>query len=499
MFKNLKFMGVLVLTVLLLTNCNKEAKQDPTALGEITFAPLDIDPDKDYDIECVEGTATHARVRISDNADGTGNPQTFYPAVFMIDGKLKTQSIKLAPGDYYLQEFTLMTDGDDAGDHQNGNHVPLKSTPMTGSPYAQYVSYSLSHLFHVVAFEKYEYWIEVLCYIPVHYEDFGFTWWEVRELTIRTQCFFGDFCIKHLPDYVGSLYAVNGLQLDEVAIFKIKAYRNGFPIGIFSNSGWDGQGNYLFDSPLCVEYADYDNEDDHFEFELWIYVKVGNVFQYKYFHTWTFDDDEMLPTGEDWVVEFVLGNCNYLPEGLVLPPYMNLPCGFEYWVTGSDSTFFTGHFSGIDTGNPNLGGGYDIADGSYGTWCADLDHTIGGGVYTMCAYSSLYFEEIPWSCDNNENDDTDWSSMQDEFGRLNWVLNNMNLFAGYSVAEFQDGIWNIMEQMDSPVNTPARDMYELAWPHENFSPLPGGYAAVVRVDLGGNCNNTQLTFRSVDP
>ena len=75
----------------------------------------------------------------------------------------------------------------------------------------------------------------------------------------------------------------------------------------------------------------------------------------------------------------------------------------------------------------------------------------------------------------------------------------MNLFAGYSVTEFQHGIWNIMEQMDSPVNTPARDMYDLAWPHENFSPLPGGYAAVVLVDLGGNCNNTQLTFRSVDP
>ena len=481
MFKNLKFMGAFVLAALLLTNCNKEAKQDPTALGEITFAPLDIDPDKDYDTTfCVDGTADYARV----NIDG----DYYYPAVFLIDGKLKTQSIKLDPGTYTLLEFSLM---DDMGTETMADDVVLKSTPMTGSPFAQYVSYSLGHDFDVVAFEKHEYWIEVLCYVPIHYEEFGFTWWEVRELTIRTQCFFGDFCIKHLPDYEGSLYALNGLQLDEVAIFKIVATHNGDPIGTFMNTYYDDQQNFVFDSPLCVEYADYDNEDDHFEFELWIYVKVGNVFQYVYFHTWEFDDDEMLPTGEDWIVEFVLGNCVYLPEGLVLPPYMNLPCDFEYSIN-VDGEAYDAYFSGTFAG---IGPGYDIGNGTFGTWCADLEHFITPGhVYDMCAYSSLYLNLLPSSCD----DFIDWSLRGDEFARVNWLFNHLDLLPARTTDQMQNAIWKLMG-FNPALDATSLAIVALAMPHNNFSPLPGGWAAVLMYDLGGDCVNTQITFRVVDP
>jgi len=481
MFKNLKFMGVLVLSVLLLTNCNKEAKQDPTQKGELAFAAIDIDPDKDFDVECVEGTATYARVNIDGNM--------YYPAVFIIDGQLKTQSIKLDPGCYSLMEFSLV---DGKGTETMDDDVVLKSTPMTGSNYAQYVTYGLEHEICVVAFEKTELYIDVLCYVEVHYEDFGFLWWDVRELTIRTQCFFGDFCIKHLPDYEGSLYELNGLQLDEVAIFKIKATRNGDDIGTFYNTSYDDQQNFVFDSPLCVEYADYDNELDEFCFELYIYVKVGNEFQYVYFHSWYFNDDEMIPSGDDgdWVVDFVLGNCVYTPTDLLLPPYMNLPCGFNYAVTvDNPDYYFNGHFAGI-------GPGYDIQDGIYGAWCADLDHFITPGVwYEMCAYSSLYLNLLPSSCDNY----IDWSLKGDEFGRLNWVFNNLNLMPPYSAADMQDAIWLIMGF--SPANPSATSLAiaALAAPHANFSPLPGGWAAVLLYDLGGDCVNTQITFRVVDP
>ena len=465
------------MSILLLTNCNKEAKQDPVNQGELVFAPMDITPDKDWICDLTL-TVKYAHVII--------NGVDYYPLTFVIDGKLYTQAIKLDAGAYLVEYFALM---DDMGTPDKVDDKIVKATPMYDSDYAQYVEYPLYREIVIVAFQKFELRIEVLCYMEVHYEYFGFFWFEVRELTIRTQCFFGDFCIKHLPDYYGSLYELDGLQLDEVAIFKIVATRNGDPIGTFHNTYWDDQQNFLFDSPLCVEYADYDNEEDHFLFELWIYVKVGNTFDYVLFHTWHFYDDEMIPTGPDWVVDFVLGNCNYTEPDLLLPPYMNLPWFFDFWVTTDNpNSYFNAHFDGI-------GPGYDIADGVYPAWCADLLHFITPGThYNMCAFSSLYLNLLPSSCDPN----LDWGLMHDEFGRLNWVFNNLVLLPPYNAAQMQDAIWLIMGFDVPGADATSLAIAALAAPHAYFSPLPGGWAAVLYFDMA-DCINVQITFRVVDP
>jgi hypothetical protein len=60
-------------------------------------------------------------------------------------------------------------------------------------------------------------------------------------------------------------------------------------------------------------------------FKLYIYVRVGSNFQYKYFHTWTLENDESFATGSDGIVDFVMGNCNYSYATLLLAPYQNLP------------------------------------------------------------------------------------------------------------------------------------------------------------------------------
>lgn len=485
MLNKIKFLGIILMSILLLTNCNKEAKQDPVKEGELVFAPITITPDKDWDWQCDdELIVTNAHVVIDGN--------DYFPLTFVIDGKLYTQAIKLAEGNHTVSYFALI---DNTADLADLTLAPIiKATPTAGSYFAHYVSDPVSFDVYITAFRKFELRIEVLCYVPAVYEYFGFFWFEVRELTIRYQCFFGDFCIKHLPDYYGSLYELNGLQLDEVAIFKIKAYRNGDDIGTFHNTFVDDN-ELIFFEPLCVEYADYDNETDYFLFELWIYVKVGNDFEYVHFYTWEFMDDQVIEDlygiGEDGVMEFVLGNCNYSDTDLLLPPWMNLPCGFQYGVTDDNPDyFFTGHYDGI-------GDGYDIQDGIFGGWCADMGHTITLETwYTMCAYSSLYLHLLPESCDPG----IDWSLRGDEFGRLNWVFNHIYLMPpGYTAADMQDAIWIIMGFNPNDPSDNSLAIVLLAAPHADYSPLPGGNAAVLLYDLNGDCVNTQITFRIIDP
>lgn len=471
-------MGILVLSVFLLTNCNKEAKQDDSAKqGEITFAPIEINPDKDFDFICEDGTVTHARVVI----DG----EYYYPLTFVLDGKLFTQAIKLDAGAHLLEEFSLMdNDGYPADDH--ANHRVLKSTPMYDSEFEEFVQWPLYREFYIEPFQKYDMWIEVLCYIPAYYDYFGFQWFQVHEIIVREQCFFGDICLKHPADYEGSLYEEGGLDIDEIAIFEIKVYRNGDLVGGGNNDQTFNNG------PLCIQYADRLDMVDTFDFELWILVKVGNGFQKVLFHTWTFNDDEMLDNGGDGVVEFVLGNCNYSPTDLLLPPWMNLPCEFDYQVTQFPygPSYFQVNFSGI-------GAGYDIYDGLWDAWCADLGHTIGvGPVYEMCAYSSLYPWLLPPSC----QPDLDWTTKGAELNRVNWLFNNLDGLPAATSGEFQDAIWLIMG--DNPANPAAVSILiaSLAQAHGDYSPLPGGWAAILMYEIGGDdCTNTQITFVVVDP
>ena len=103
MLNNIKLIGVIFLSVLLLTNCKKENK-DTQEAGELVFAPIDaVDTEKDgidiFDVACNELLVV-AKARV--NLNGT----LYYPATFMSEGKLLTQSIKLPPGDYKILEIT---------------------------------------------------------------------------------------------------------------------------------------------------------------------------------------------------------------------------------------------------------------------------------------------------------------------------------------------------------------------------------------------------------
>ena len=334
MLKMIKYIGIVFLSFLLLTNCKKEEKQDQSQQGELVFAPIEITPDKGvWDWECdPELSVVYALVII----DGVEH----YPYTFVLDGKLYTQAIKLDAGAHVLEYFALM---DDMGTPETKiDDEIVKATPMDDSEYARFVEYTLHKPITIVAFQKFELKIDVLCYIKSVYEYFGFFWFEVTEITIREQCFFGDFCLPNLTDYEGSYYELNGLLIDEVAIFKIMAFRNGDPIGEFENTYME-EDELIFYEPMCIKYADYDNAEDHFEFELWIYVKVAEDFEYVLFHTWEFMDAEKIENGGDGVVEFVLGDCVYSETDFLFPPYINQYfTGISTWIEDiylGDTTF----------------------------------------------------------------------------------------------------------------------------------------------------------------
>jgi hypothetical protein len=124
-------------------------------------------------------------------------------------------------------------------------------------------------------------------------------------------------------DFQGSDYEnlTGGLQMDMPAIYKIHIFRtfNGETIEV-PNSPFTNLGNE--NQPLCVKYPDRIRiAGEEFSFELHILVPDGDGgFEYQHYHTFTSTDGGPLSTdpGENNVVEFVLGNCNYSPTDLLL-------------------------------------------------------------------------------------------------------------------------------------------------------------------------------------
>jgi hypothetical protein len=84
--------------------------------------------------------------------------------------------------------------------------------------------------------------------------------------------------------------------------------------------------NYGVGSPVCVQYPDNLSVDgEEFKVVLNILIQQGTVFELVEFHTWLFNDDQMIvaaPPASDGVVDFVLGTCNLSETDLqlALPP-----------------------------------------------------------------------------------------------------------------------------------------------------------------------------------
>jgi hypothetical protein len=410
--------------------------------------------------------------------DGT----TYTTDVYYIDGQPFTKAIKLAPGTYHITDFELKTDNNTPDPTDD---TIIAATPADGSDYAGFVTDGVPITFDVTGFTKIQIPVEVLCFQDYQYNEFGFFWYTYDQIVVRTQCFFGDFCVKNPDDYTGSLYAqqAGGLKLDMPAIFQIEVKRNGQPLKVVNNEAWLGVGQ-----PLCVSYPDELDSTDNYEFILSVLVRVGDNFEYKPFHTWTFSDDGMINAGDDGVVDFVLGNCVQSDADFTFAPYMNLPETVDMTIQYPGDP---GYWDlAINSVSPNAT--YDLHTGNYAGFCGDHDNVIGSGNHNANVYSSLVSDNWPAGMP------FDLATIS----KVNWLFNHLSYYSmdpnSLTQAQgliIQDAIWKLINNIST--SGVAAQMATDASTHGDFSPLPGGYAAVLFVT---NDNpGYQLIFTIVDP
>ena len=477
-----------ILILIPLVSCQEKEADPAVNEQDVVFNALEVIPGNGLkstdDWECKELEPDYAHIII----DG----QDHFPSLYRLDGKLYTQAIKLLPGVHTVSQFLLMDDHMTPG-IMSDDEIVMATPYAPPAPYGVFVTKPLDFTFSVLSFEKTEIDVEVLCFEDHDYLEFGFDWFAVTEIVVREQCFFGDFCVKNPADYTGSYYAnqSTGLQIDMPAIFKIVVKKNGAPLPNSPFTNASSGANWGVGAPVCIQYPDNLNvEGDEFTFELWIYVKTGNNFSFKKFHTWTFEDEEMIPAGEDGVVDFVLGSCNLTSPDLLLAPYQNLPTSASINIAQpADPGFWNVYVNSVYPA-----GSYDLPVYVNLTgWCGNKNNTIGNGNHNMNVYTSLY--------------STGWPAGMpftlDKIARVNWLFNNLDNYGmdvlTISDAEgdiIQDALWNILN--GTATTGLALTMADDSGTHGDFVPLPGGWAAVlfVKSNMPGMY---QLIFTMIDP
>ncbi len=508
-----KFALLIGTAALVFASCTKEMPgTDPNAPQDVIFtSPLTDGGLKGLKTGppalCTNPDADYALVAIGD--------KTFYPAVFTVNNVLYTQAIKLAPGTHVLSTFALIHDVNhdtqfnvDGTRSNFSDDVVVRATPQTGSDFAPFVTSPVSINFTVNAFEKVEIPVEVLCFEEAKYTSFGFAWFKPIETTVREMVFFGDFCTKFYLDYSTSDYGkqVGGVKVDMPAIFRIDVHMNGNATPAKTYTNGTAAANWGVGSPVVVKYSDKPGVVDNYEFKLYILVKVGTGFEYKYMNSWLFKDNEQLVTqngtgpGLDGVYDFVLGNCNALQADFAFAPYMNLPGTATMVVTTNNDAIRLSYFKMALSG---IGAGFDIQNTTPTTtvdaFCNDREvYITTGQSYPISVYSTLLpSSALPASIQTKEWD------------RVNWLANHLGQFAGYLWSDFQQVLWKLDDpswtgaanggvpavNFGDPTSMASKMLAAAIARGDGYVPLPGGWAAVACV-AGPT---VQTIFTIVDP
>ena len=515
-----------------LVSCKKNTTNEPTPVNqqtqEVTFDINTIleSPDRAYSVpncnDSIDGEINkYAQIIIQ---DAGGVIDTFYAEIYYVLGLPYTKAILLPINDlsdscdtYVLKGFLVWDNMGTAGydDAARADDMLFKAAPLPGSEFWDFAVNRVEWQFEVCAFFKTKILIDVLCFVPNDYELFGFFWFEITEITVREMCFFGDFCLKDTYIYEGTAYdsSDGGVFIDEAAIFKIIA-RHQKPGGQllpmvgspFDNYDWLGVGE-----PLCIRYPDYDAGIDYYEFDLFLYAKVGNVMGWVYLHTFTWYDifEDTYPPGDDGVYEFVVGNCVATETDMLFPPYMNIPAsGTMHLYSPANPGTQTGAY--WDVMFSGFGAGYDIIDGHvYPGWCGDFYTTINYGTHDVVFFTTL--DPVSIMPQGSALSD-------DKLQQLNYLFNHFDSYGinmyplghfGDEYTPIQQSMWGVIHstQANVPWAPAGTDPLAVTMATQalingvGYKILPGGDAGVLSFEWDGGCGMyvSQLILIVVDP
>ena len=287
--KIFKFLSIILLfTVgLFFTSCEKEwSSDDQKTETEVSFGitnPLQLKSDG-ADIECTGLEPTSALIVI----DGV----EYNPVVFYLNGNLYTEVIKLASGEHTVESFTLL----------NGTEI-ISATPAEDSDYAIYVNQTVPFDFTTTVFDKTEVGVEVLCFTPAQFTNFGFNWFNIGQIEVFEIPFFGDICHDGVfGQFYSQYFDIEDYPFDVPALFEITVIANGDQLKTFSNVPFVNE-------PVRVEWFTHSNMLVEFQLLLSVYdVETGLL---ELVDTIEFDSENPLVPLTNNVVDFVIGDCWY--------------------------------------------------------------------------------------------------------------------------------------------------------------------------------------------
>lgn len=460
--------------LIFIIGCQKDKETSVASEQDVIFRGIYLSENNLKSTDCDNPAASYATIVV--------NNTTYRPAVVYLQGIPYTQAIKLLPGNYSLEEFLLMNDSGTPGNLEDD--MIVQAIPTEDAPFARFIENPVPIDFDVSEFEKTEVPIEVLCFNDNDFEEFGFNWFMMNEITVRNQFFYGEFYVPDPDDYAGSLYENldGGLQKNMPAIFRIDVYRNDAFIISYTNE------DQLPDKmKVKVSYPDHDNSADHFTFKLYNLVKSCGGFDYKYIDEWTFNDNEKLEKGTDNAVDFIIGNRNNNEMDYEFPAYQTLPdecyLKIKTYLLGSNLGTF------VDLTVSQIPEGYTLEDGTYPGWngnhnVIDYENLFEDESVTANIYSSLCSDDLPESISlENKN----WEA-------VNWLINNLDNYPGYEWADLQAAFWLLLDKnipWDGSALAGVPALSELTWAQqmhddavdnsEDYIPAFGELAATIFV------------------
>ncbi len=422
---------------------------------------------------------------------------TYYSDIYVtMDGKILTKAVKIDLGQnpdetLLLENFLIYNDV--IPDGHGPEDILLRAAPAYQSTYWDLMENQLNIEVKVEAFVKKEVIVDVLCFEELYYDNFGFTWFEMNKVKIERQCWFGDVCTGKLADYIGSEYdlTVQGAQMDMPAIMKMEVFKNGVLVRTFDNklhvdgTAWYGEG-------ACMEVYWANDEDlqETFRFDLYVWLPVGPIFDWVWIDSFEFLDENCPDPGPDGVNDFVLGNCQMPDADLIYPAWMNLPPGpITMAVGGVYGPGTQGLY--LDVTLSGFADDYDFHPGLQGVFCGnELTHISLNHTYTVTPISSL---RVPGS----------FQLDQVTAHKLNYMFNHIpEIIGAYDYdtpgtnwAAVQDAIWNIVNGKTLPAGGTAEALVDNASGHAAWDVYPGDWAAIF-FDAG---TTIQPLFIVVDP